>query len=251
MAHTLTLPPLLLAQPPVPADGDALAQAVAACQAGEAEVGSFYLVDSSTRLNLAVVLGPEVESRRCWEMLFLTAVAFGDAVGAIAPPELAVHYRWPAAIQVNGASAGRVRLVLAPELDEEGAPLWMALGLLANVQPEEAGAEPGVYMDRTTLANEGAIDLSVIDWAEAFARHLLVWIHTWEDSGFRQVHKTWWGRHDPKAERFSWQQEGQRRSGRPIGLDEHGSLLVESDGETLLVEPKTLLGVEGEVKNGG
>ncbi len=246
MAQVLTLPPLLVARPPVAGGGDALQQAVEACREGTAEVGSFYLVDSQSRLDLAVVLGPEVEPRRCWEMLFLSAVAFGDAVGAIAPPELAVHYRWPAAIQINGAAAGRVRLAIAPETDETGAPLWMALGLVAAVQPEEEGAEPGVYLDRTTLANEGAVDISVVDWAEAFARHLLVWIHNWEEDGFRQVHKIWWGRHDPKAERFSWEEKGKRLSGKPIGLDEHGSLLVETEAGTHMVDPERLLGETGE-----
>ncbi len=246
MTSPLNIPPLLLAMPALPADGDALEQAVVDCKAGTAEVGSFYLVASQARLDLAVVLGPEVEPQRCWEMLFLTAVAFGDAVGAIAPPELAVHYRWPGAIHVNGAAAGRVRLAMSPERDEAGAPLWLAVGLVAAVQPEDEGAEPGVYLDRTTLANEGAVDLTVKEWAEAFARHLLVWIHTWEDSGFRQIHQNWWGRHDPKATRFSWEFEGQRLSGRPIGLDEHGSLLVEGDEGTLLCNPETVLGGNGE-----
>lgn len=246
MTNSINIPPLLMAMPALPADDDALRRAVADCKAGKGEVGSFYLVASQARLDLAVVLGPEVEPQRCWEMLFLAAVAFGDAVGAIAPPELAVHYRWPDAIQVNGAAVGRVRLAMAPELDEAGTPLWLAVGLVAAVQPEEEGAEPGVYLDRTTLANEGAVDLTVREWAEAFARHLLVWIHTWEDSGFRQVHQTWWGRHDPKATGFSWEQDGVRQSGRPIGLDEHGSLLVESEGATLLCDPQTVLGRGGE-----
>lgn len=249
--QTLTLPPLLLAQPPLPAGSDALAQAVQACRAGSAEVGAFYLTDSAADLDLAVVLGPEVEPRRCWEMLFLAAVAFGDAVGAIAPPELAIHYRWPDRLLVNGASVGRVRLAMAPDLDESGAPHWLAVGLTVRVHPDDEGAEPGIYLDRTTLANEGAVELTVVDWAEAFARHLLVWIDTWEDGGFRQVHQLWWGRHDPKADRFSWQQGEARRSGRPAGLDEHGSLLIEAEGSMLLLEPELLLGAAGEASGHG
>lgn len=246
MTSLINLPPLLSAMPALPADSDALDQAVADCKTDRAEVGSVYLVASQARLDLAVVLGPEVAPRRCWEMLFLAAVAFGDAVGAIAPPELAVHYRWPGEIYINGASCGQARLAMAPELDEAGAPLWLALGLVVAVQPEEEGAEPGVYLDRTTLANEGAVDLTVKEWAEAFARHLLVWIHTWEDSGFRQIHQNWWGRHDPKATGFSWEQNGVRLSGRPIGLDEHGSLLLESEAGTRICDPETLLGSGGE-----
>ncbi len=251
MSNVLNLPPLLRAQPPVPEGRTALEAAAEDCRAERAEVGAFYLVDSQERLDLAVVLGPEVEPGRCWEMLFLTAVAFGDAVGAIAPPELAIHYRWPDLIHANGAAVGRVRLAMAPELDETGAPRWLAIGLTARVQPNEEGAEPSTYLDRTTLANEGAVDLSVTDWAEAFARHLLVWIDTWEESGFRQVHKNWWGRHDPKADRFSWQQDGRQLSGRPIGLDEHGSFLVEAEGTTLLVQPGTLLGAAGGAQGHG
>ncbi|MBC6416357.1 MAG: hypothetical protein GDA47_00800 [Rhodospirillales bacterium] len=247
MANLLTVPPLLTAQPPVAAGGDALASAVAACRSGSGEVGAFYLSDDLSLLDLAVVLGPEVGPRRCWEMLFLTAVAFGDTVGAIAPPEMAVHYRWPDRLLINGASVGRVRLAMAADLDKEGTPHWLAIGLRVRVQPDDEGAEPGVYLDRTTLANEGAVELTVVDWAEAFARHFLVWIHTWEENGFKRIHEIWWGRHDPKAESFTWQQQGKSRSGRPFGLDEHGSLLVQEERAAMtLVQPGSLLGPQGE-----
>ncbi len=241
----LSLPPLLQARPLLAPDADALAAAVAACRGGGDEVGAVFAAASESRLSMAVVLGPEVAPRRCWEMLFLAAVAFGDSVGAIAPPELAVHFRWPDQIVINGAQAGRVRLAMSKELDADGAPLWLALGLDVAVRPEPDGPEPGVYLDRTTLFNEGAVDESVQDWAEAFTRHLLVWIHTWEESGFRRVHTNWWGRHDPKSERFSWQEEGGEMSGKPIGLDEHGSLLIQVGGETRLLEPERLLGPKG------
>ena len=53
-------------------------------------------------------------------------------------------------------------------------------------------------------------------------------------------------RHDPKAERFSWEESGERLSGKPIGLDEHGSLLVETEAGTRMVNPEGVLGETGE-----
>ncbi len=246
----LSLPPLLLARPLLAPRTDALAAAVAACRQGGDEVGAVFAAASDSRLSMAVVLGPEVAPRRCWEMLFLAAVAFGDAVGALAPPELAVHYRWPDRIVVNGAEAGRVRLAMTEELDETGAPLWLVLGLDCAIRPEADGPEPGVYLDRTTLFSEGAVEESVQDWAEAFSRHLLVWIHTWEESGFRRIHEIWWGRHDPKSERFSWQEGDGEVRGKPVGLDEHGSLLIQVGEEMRLLEPERLLGAQGAAEPG-
>ena len=45
----------------------------------------------------------------------LSMLAFGDAFGAIAPPEVALHFRWPSTLLVNGGIAGAARIALGPE----------------------------------------------------------------------------------------------------------------------------------------
>ena len=53
-----------------------------------------------------------------WAWLFVAAgvfalmVAFGDAFGAIGPPEVGVFYRWPMGFVVNAALVGRARAAL-------------------------------------------------------------------------------------------------------------------------------------------
>ena len=50
---------------------------------GRLSAGDVLWSESSESLRMSLVLEPEVERRRCGEMLFLMMVAFGDAAGAI------------------------------------------------------------------------------------------------------------------------------------------------------------------------
>jgi hypothetical protein len=88
---------------PAPAPLRMPSHAAAHQAAGAGEVFWSQAVD---RLDLAVVLEPEVDEACALQVHFVLMVACGDAVGAIGPPELALQYRWPTAILANGAQVG-------------------------------------------------------------------------------------------------------------------------------------------------
>ena len=60
-------------------------------------------------LSAAVALAPECALEDAMAMVFATALGFSDALGALAPPEVAVHMVWPAGLRVNGARCGGLR----------------------------------------------------------------------------------------------------------------------------------------------
>ncbi len=107
----LSLPPLLDAHP-VPPGADPSALAAAGAAEGRLGAGDFLFAERAGLLSAALVLEPEIGRDRCGEMLFVAMVAFGDALGALAPPEVAVTYTWPGTLRLNGAVAGQFDLAL-------------------------------------------------------------------------------------------------------------------------------------------
>lgn len=185
--------------------------------------GDLVWAADSEHVALALVLEPEVARDRCGEMLYLGAVAFGDAAGAVIPPEVAITYSWPGGLRLNGALVGKAELVL-PEGAGTAAPDWMVLTLDAALLPPRNRPEPGQEMDRTTFWDEGCGDMNTGALVESLSKHLVNWLHRWEDEGFRPVHEQWWGRRDTAAPL------ARGLAGDLTGLDEHGNALLRGGG---------------------
>ena len=83
----------------------ACAMAIEGCDAG-------LIVHNITadRLMAALVMAPEVPLEDAMAMLPACGVGFQNALGALAPPEVAVHLDWDGGLRINGASCGRLRV---------------------------------------------------------------------------------------------------------------------------------------------
>lgn len=237
-AASLQLPPLLNGQQTA---GGACPHetAIAGVDAGTLGAGDFLWSLDGPQMRLAVVLEPEVARGRCHEMLFVLMVAFGDAFGALSPPEIDVAYDWPDTVLVNGARVGKSALTISPG-EEDGVPDWMVVGLAIAMAPGENDPEAGFAKHITTLRDEGCGDMSALELLEATARHFLVWVHGWEEDGFAPVHVAW-QRRMAKRKTLSRDYQGQQVTGHPMGLDEHGGLLLRcADGVRGLQIPQYL-----------
>ena len=74
-----------------------------------------------------IVLEPEVALERALQMGPLMLVALGDSLGSLCPPKVAVQYRWPGGLLLNGSVAGNVRLAAA-RVPADTVPAWMVVG---------------------------------------------------------------------------------------------------------------------------
>ncbi len=221
--------PPLLAGHAVDAGVDPFAQAVAGAREGRLGAGDFVWSRAEDVIAFALVLEPEVPRIRCREMLFLTIVAAGDAIGAISPPHLALTWKWPAEIRANGAAVGRARYVESDEEDENGSPAWLVVGIELVLRQAVSDREPGETPDRTALWEEGAGDLDRTLALEALSRHLLTWLTVWEADGFRPVGDAWLFRADGYRGSISVQSAAGPLNGTFLGLDDGGGLLLRMD----------------------
>lgn len=175
----------------------------------------FYGVDEAT-MRIAILLAPEQALKRAIGVSFAASLGFNDALGALAPPEVALHLEWPKTLRVNGAECGQIRAA-SNTTDPNSEPDWLILGL--EVPVIETEGVPGETPDETSLHAEGCGDILVPDLIEAWGRHMMNWLHIYLTEGFEPLHREWltkaYGRED----------------GTFLGLDELGGLLEkQSDG---------------------
>ena len=199
--------------------------ATAAVMAGEAGAGDLYWSQSEDRLNMAIVLEPDVPLSRAAQVRHVLAVAFGDAFGAISPPEIGVHYRWPGDLLVNGARAGAITLDVPAGLSADQVPPWMVLGLDVAITLDLSVENPGELPDSTTLHEEGAGEVTRTMLIESVSRHFLTWVDGWMNEGFKAVHENWLGRAVGSDQDVTVCHAGTTVSGRVTGMDEEGNLL--------------------------
>lgn len=208
--------------------------AITGARTREFGAGDVVWSRNTALFDCAIVLEPEVAYERALEMLYLSMVALGDAIGALSPPEIAVTYWWPQTIRVNGAYAGEVRIAAGPQ-DGAGVPEWLVLGAEIAMRGDLSDPDPGRHPDRTSLQEEGAGEFNRTDLIESYCRHFLTWLHSWEQDGFRPVHEAWLFRADGYEKDTEIDYRGERLAGHFVSLDDTGNLLLKTqEGMQLL-----------------
>jgi len=182
----------------------------------------------------AMVFAPDVILAEAMTMLPLCGVGFQNALGALAPPEVAVHLEWNGGLKINGASCGRMR-VAASDNDPDVEPDWLVVGLELPLWPESD--ETGTTPDQTALYAEGCADVSADRLIEAWVKHTLVGINRWTEDGAASLHKEWRG----LAHGIGEDIEIAGKSGTFLGVDERFGMLIRDDETTHLVSMTHLL----------
>lgn len=189
---------------------------------------------TANHLMAALVMAPEVPLADAMAMLPTCGIGFQNALGALAPPEVAVHLEWSGGLRLNGAACGRLRAA-AGGTDPDLEPDWLVIGL--EVPLMQISERPGDQPDQTALYDEGCAEVDPVQLLEAWARHTLVWINTWEDSGARALHAEWRG--------LAWSVDKEVTqgglTGTFMGVDERFGMLLRADDDTTHLIPLTTL----------
>ncbi len=212
----------------------ACTQAMIGCDAG-------LLVHNVTpdQLRAAIVFAPETPLEQAMSAVVACGVGFQNALGALAPPEVAVHLGWGGEIYVNGAQAGRLRMA-ASDPDPLAEPDWLVVGIELDLLPQGAG-ETGENPNQTCLMMEGCGDVSPIRILESWSRHTLVWINETETDGVRALHTLWRGLVKNIGEDITLDINGAPATGTFVGVDENFGMLLRNGNDTRLIPMTTCL----------
>lgn len=229
-------PPLLTGHP-VKAPEKPFAEAVkGALNNRHFGAGDVLWGKSTDMVHWAVVLEPEVALATAQQMMPLAMAAIGDCLGVLTPPQVAVTFRWPGTILINGAEAGRISAAVPKEAGKNDIPDWLVIGLDLGLKRPANAPEPGETPDQTVLADEGGDALDRTRVIESFSRHFLTWLHNWQDDGFKSVADSWLFRAEGRGEEISLAFQGEEHEGIFLGLDSNGGLLLKKEGEAELLE---------------
>jgi len=226
-----TFPPLLSGHD-VPSGEDAFEAACERAATGELGAGDVVWSRNVDKVDMAIVLEPDVTMETAVQMLPLSMVAIGDCLGVLTPPQVGVTFTWPGDIRVNGALAGQIRAAAAGPRDAASTPQWMVLGLWLRHRRQDNDPEPGEVPDQTWLSEEGCEALTRTDIIESYSRHFLTWLNDWNDDGFRSIHGSWLFRAEERDGEISVTIGGETITGAMQGLDDNGNLLVKESGKT-------------------
>jgi biotin-(acetyl-CoA carboxylase) ligase len=219
----LTLPPLYTSVR-LRELGDAFAHAKDL--AAESGAGTLVHVGRFDLAEFALVLEPEEPLAGARRAFYAGMSALADALIGCSQPETDIAIRWPDAILVNGGMVGGGRLAWPEHADENEVPSWLVFGAMVRVE-SMTDREPGVNPDVTTLAEEGFGGINSNEIIESFARHFMVAIDAWQESGFAAVARSY-------LERLP-REPGMRRE-----IEENGDLLTRRTSVTT-AERKSLV----------
>jgi biotin-(acetyl-CoA carboxylase) ligase len=180
--------------------------------AAESGAGTLVHVGRFDLAEFAVVLEPEEPLAGARRVFYAGMGALADALIGCSEPETDIAIRWPDTILVNGGMVGGGRLAWPENTHENAVPSWLVFGAMVRVE-SMTDQEPGVNPEVTTLAEEGFGGLKSNEVIESFARHFMVAIDAWQESGFAAVARSY-------IERLP------RATGMRRGIEENGDLLT-------------------------
>ncbi len=219
-----TFPPLLRGEE-VTGGMDPFAKAVASAALG-CDPGLVCWARDEQAMRAAIVFAPEEPLVKAMGAVFAVALGVGDAIGALGPPEVALHYLWPDIVKVNGGTCGRLRAA-ASTTNPAAVPDWLVVGLTVDYAWEGEIDEPGRDPERTVLCEEGCVEVTPLRLLESWSRHTLVWVHRLMAEGFEPLHAAWRER--------AWRMGEEFEPGAVfLGLDEHGGMILRRGRETEL-----------------
>jgi len=219
--------PPLFQGTPLTGAADPFDRAIALAIAGT-DAGTVVYNLEGPQLRASLIFAPEKPLEHAVTALPVCGLGLQAALGALAPPEVAVHLGWQGGIKVNGAGCGRLRVKASTRLPE-AEPDWLVVGLELNMgSPEQ---NPGDDPATTYLSEEGCADVTANALLEAWVRHSLYWINRWLEEGPRPVHEDWRALVPEIGEEVAIDGE----KGTFVGVDENFGMLLRQDNETRLI----------------
>jgi len=204
--------------------GDAFAHAKSI--AYEQGAGTLVYVGRFDLAEFAVVLEPDEPLLKARRVFYAGMAALADALATYALPETSIVIDWPDSLLVNQGLVGGGRLAWPQDVGEAETPPWLVFGAMIRTV-SMTSAEPGLNPLVTALEEEGFTDVMSNHVVESFARHLMVALDSWQESGFAAVAKSY-------LERLP-REQGVRRD-----IDDNGDLLVRRMNKAEVARQKLL-----------
>jgi hypothetical protein len=154
--------------------------------AADAGAGTLVWVGRFDVAEFAVVLEPEEPLAYSRRAIYAGLAALADALAVHAPPEMPMHYEFPATLKFNEGLVGGGQLAWPANASEKERPDWLVFGGMVRTDILDY-REPGERAHIASLHEEGFDEVGSGRLVESFARHLMVHMDQWQNNGFAKV----------------------------------------------------------------
>ena len=172
-------------------------------------------------LYLSLVQRPAGPPAQAAQLGFVAAIALGDALDRLAGPVLALRYKWPNDLLIDGGKVAGI--LLESETVAAGSTDFVVIGVGVNL----LSAPRDVEFPATSLAEAGCVGAAPPRLLEAFAHCFAGWSESWREEGFVPVRAAWLQRASGLGEGIRVRLERQTLDGRFLDLDHDGALLLD------------------------
>jgi BirA family biotin operon repressor/biotin-[acetyl-CoA-carboxylase] ligase len=176
-------------------------------------------------LFFSLLLRPPVPAARSGELTFVAAVALVEALRPYLNGGRALRCKWPNDVLIDGRKVSGILLEgssLGTRLD------WIVAGIGLNLKYHPAGTP----WPATDLAEAGAAPLDFETALEAVLGQFAGLYRRWLADGFGVIAAAWDAVAYRRGEIVALDQGGGRQSGRLVGIDGQGALILETSTGT-------------------
>jgi biotin-(acetyl-CoA carboxylase) ligase len=218
----------------IAADEDPLSRALELATSG-ADPATVICADRADLLECAIILHPDMPTTEARLVIYAAMLGLGDALGSVVPAGIDVTFRWPNLIEANIGRVAHITLSLPPSTSENEVPAWMILRITVAIDSSpnalEGERSKGLGFE-TSLAGEGAVEVTAVALLESFSRHFLTWISRWQDDGFNPLRTMWLHRTIDLQKPIDLEIDGIKNSGTFAGIAEDGDLILQTPETT-------------------
>ena len=190
---------------------------------GRGRQGRSFASPAGVGIYLSVLVRPTIDLARLPQLTLMVAVATADAITDICG--LSIHLKWPNDVEINGK---KVAGILTEAVLRPGEPPVVITGIGINVNTTLEQFPPVLHDRVTSLALATGAPVSRHHLIAHLLAHLEELYRTWQHTGMASILERWrhYGRLPGRVVQFS--QATEMRTGRVIGLDDDGALLVQT-----------------------
>jgi BirA family transcriptional regulator, biotin operon repressor / biotin---[acetyl-CoA-carboxylase] ligase len=188
--------------------------------AGRGRRGRVF-VSPPGNLYLSILLRPTRPTAEAAQLGFAAALAVGEAVSPLLPRPDMLTYKWPNDVLIDRRKTSGISL--ESRATGEGRMDWLVIGIGINL----ASYPEHVEYPAISLAAAGVEAVTVEAMLETVAERFHLWYERWQEAGFGPLREAWLARAHGVGEAIRVRLEASETSGRFVGLDDDGALLLD------------------------
>ncbi|HZV82537.1 MAG TPA: biotin--[acetyl-CoA-carboxylase] ligase [Geobacteraceae bacterium] len=205
---------------------------VADCQTGgKGRLGRVWASPPGVNLYCSVILRPPIQPMAAPQLTFLSVVALARAIERLTP--LSPRIKWPNDILIDGRKVAGLLNEMSAETDKVN---FVVLGIGVNLNMTTDQFPVDLRHPATSLFIECGTRVRRTDFARCLFHELDEVYGIFLREGYGPVRSEWLQRSRLAGEMVTVSDNGRVTTGRVLGIDEYGALLLEGDdGATLQV----------------